>query len=82
MYNSYTAATVANCTFSENSSQVNGGGMYNERYSDVKVTNCIFCGNNGGGIEGLATVTYSDVQGGYTGDGNIDADPLFVGSCQ
>jgi hypothetical protein len=25
-----------------------------------------------------ATVTYSDVQGGWEGDGNIDADPLFV----
>ena len=51
--------------------------MYNED-SDVKVTNCIFWGNNAGGIEGPATVTYSDVQGGYSGDGNINADPLFV----
>jgi hypothetical protein len=24
------------------------------------------------------TVTYSDIQGGYPGVGNIDADPLFV----
>ena len=23
-------------------------------------------------------VTYSDIQGGYAGEGNIDADPLFV----
>jgi hypothetical protein len=27
---------------------------------------------------GTATVTYSDVQGGYTGSGNINIDPLFV----
>jgi hypothetical protein len=28
---------------------------------------------------GVATVTYSDILGGYTGAGNINADPLFVG---
>jgi hypothetical protein len=27
----------------------------------------------------FATVTYSDVQGGWLGEGNIDADPCFVG---
>jgi hypothetical protein len=27
---------------------------------------------------GRATVTYSDVQGGWEGDGNIDADPCFA----
>ena len=26
----------------------------------------------------IATVTYSNVQGGWPGDGNIGADPLFV----
>ncbi len=26
----------------------------------------------------MIDVTHSDVQGGYDGDGNIDADPLFV----
>jgi len=26
------------------------------------------------------TVTYSNVEGGYVGDGNIDADPLFLGA--
>jgi parallel beta-helix repeat protein len=29
-------------------------------------------------IEGGATVMYSNVEGGYPGEGNIDADPLFV----
>jgi parallel beta-helix repeat protein len=28
---------------------------------------------------GTMTITYSDVQGGYTGDGNVNADPHFVG---
>jgi len=29
---------------------------------------------------GGPTVTYSDIEGGWTGTGNINADPLFVGS--
>jgi uncharacterized protein (DUF486 family) len=41
------------------------------------VTNAIFWGNNNA-IGGTATVTYSIVQGGYTGEGNLDVDPLFV----
>jgi len=41
---------------------------------------------NGVGVGGTqidsprATITYSDVQGGWPGDGNIDADPLFAAS--
>jgi hypothetical protein len=26
-----------------------------------------------------STITYSDIQGGWTGTGNIDADPQFIG---
>ncbi|MCP4632000.1 MAG: T9SS type A sorting domain-containing protein [candidate division Zixibacteria bacterium] len=29
-------------------------------------------------LDGSAIVTYSDIQGGFTGEGNIDADPLFT----
>lgn len=41
-------------------------------------TNCIIWGNSGLQIVGQVTVTYSDVQGGASGTGNIDVDPLFV----
>ena len=41
------------------------------------LVNTIFWGNNNT-IDGPATVTYSIVQGGYTGDGNLNIDPLFV----
>ncbi len=48
----------------------------------VSVTSCILWSNTasstGQQIYGLATVTYSDVQGGWAGEGNIDADPLFA----
>jgi len=49
------------------------------------VTNCILWGNSAAtaGDEfyndgSTPIVTYSDVQGGYSGTGNIDADPLFI----
>jgi hypothetical protein len=43
----------------------------------VKVTNCIIWGNWPEQIYS-ASVTYSNVQGGCPGIGNIDADPCFV----
>ena len=35
-------------------------------------------GGGGGGGAQISLVAYSDVAGGFAGDGNIDADPLFV----
>ena len=45
--------------------------------SEPVVKNCVIWGNNSQ-ISGGATVMYSDIQGGGSGEGNIDADPLFV----
>ncbi len=77
--------TLVNATFSGNSA-TQGGGMYNTIGAVPIVTNSIFWGDNGGEIyndlsstpPASATVTYSLVQGGYTGTGNINVDPLFV----
>jgi hypothetical protein len=41
---------------------------------------CVCRANGADEISGSATVTYSDVDGGYSGTGNINSDPLFVGS--
>ena len=66
-----------NCTFVGNDSIA-----LRNNASHATVTNCIFWGNIGGEIvdEGtsVATVSYSIVNGGYTGTGNLDADPLFI----
>ena len=42
--------------------------------------NCIFWANTGGSFSGteVPVVTYSNVEGGYSGIGNINADPRFV----
>jgi hypothetical protein len=63
------------------------GGMYNGYTCSSTVTNSILWGDGPWEIldESLlqsltpsVTVIYSDIQGGYTGTGNINADPMFV----
>ncbi|MHC4533346.1 MAG: right-handed parallel beta-helix repeat-containing protein [Planctomycetota bacterium] len=82
MYNFSSSPTVTNCTFSGNISHFYGGGMSNVDYSSPTVTNCILWGDSPDEIfdddNSSTTVTYSDVQGGWPGTGNIDADPLFA----
>ncbi len=72
--------TVMNCTFSDNSATSYAGGMFNWGSSAPTITNSILWGDlpdEIGNSGGTATVTYSDVQGGYAGEGNIDLDPQF-----
>jgi hypothetical protein len=83
--NSSSSPVVTNCTFTGNSA-ANGGGMFNIFIlSSPKLANCILWGNTattGAQIYNYSsstpTVSFSDVQSGWTGLGNIDADPLFV----
>jgi hypothetical protein len=75
---------ITNCTFSGNTAD-SGGGMYSAD-SEPAVTNCILWGDtDGAGVSEIyddeyssVVATYSAIQGGFTGEGNIDADPLFV----
>jgi hypothetical protein len=73
--------TVTNCTFVGNVG-VSSGGMWSGNNSHPAANNCIFWDNVGPNIVivsgSTATVTYSIVEGGYAGTGNLDADPLFV----
>ena len=82
MYNSNSSPRVTNCSFSRNSAG-DGGGMYTDDSSltvTVTVNNCILWGDSPNELVGPRTpaVAYSDVQGGFPGTGNIDADPLFL----
>jgi parallel beta-helix repeat protein len=66
--------TITNCTISGNR---NNG--IKDSFSTV--TNSIVYFNADGGaqiVNSTGTVTYSNVQGSFQGDGNIDADPLFA----
>jgi len=74
------STTITNCTFSDNTADDYGGGIFCYGSSST-ITNCIVWNNSPDGIHdalGVAIVSYSDVQGGWLGEGNIDADPLFV----
>jgi len=85
MYNfDNSSPTVTNCTFSGNSASESGGGMYNKSSSSATLTNCILWGNAAPSDPQIyndetssVTVSYSDVVGGWPGEGNIDANPLF-----
>ncbi len=74
--------TVTNCTIVNNTSCNKGGAIYCKSNCHVKVSNCILWSNSTTEIDldgvSSASVTYSNVQGGWPGDGNIDADPSFV----
>ncbi len=73
---------VINCSFFGNSAtdDDSAGGIYIDSYSTATVSNCILWGNFPREIQdfqNLAVVTFSDVLGGYPGEGNIDFKPLF-----
>lgn len=71
-------AVVVNCTIVENRAGYAGGGIggYN---STPTIANCIIRGNTPDEVWSTgATVSFCNVQGGYGGPGNIDAEPMFV----
>ena len=75
--------TLVNCTFSGNSADWAGGGIFNGYDSSPALTNCILWGDTPEEIfnndeASVPAVSYSDIQGGYTGEGNIDESPLLV----
>ena len=80
--NDHAVPTIVNCSFSENTAPAGaGGGMANDHESSPVVTNCILWGDLNGEILNLnastPAVSFSDVEGGYAGDGNITLDPLY-----
>ena len=96
MCNEMAWPVVTNCTFTKNSAEgdykFGGGGMYNKYYSCPTVTNCIFWGDSvsssvdefynstAPGHPSIPVVTYSCIQGGFVGTGNISSDPLLIGT--
>jgi predicted outer membrane repeat protein len=64
--------SIINCTFS-------GNVGYGVTTSGADIfANCILWGSTVGEIDGPAVVSFSNIQGGWPGTGNIDEDPLFV----
>jgi len=80
------AVTLTNCTVSQNSAPDAGGLYVTDEFGDnlhttAAISNSVVAGNEGGDVSEVAGATviasYSNVQGGWDGTGNIDEDPLF-----
>ncbi len=75
---------VANSTFNGNTSEESGGAIHTNCLSSTEIVNSILWGNTANGYDdelggaGCYYVTFSDIQGGHSGTGNIDSDPLFL----
>ena len=84
--NNVSNLVLFNCTFSNNSGSGSAVAFFSysvpqDPPSTMQAANCIFF-DSGDEIwkneETDISITYSDVQGGWTGIGNIDDDPLFA----
>ena len=72
---------MINCTFSGNYAGLGGAVLRNNNGAISTLTNCILWGNSSLFSElnsPVPVIDHSIVEGGYAGDGNLDADPLFV----
>jgi len=76
---------IINCTIAKNRANAPppaGAALHCDWDSSPNVCNSILWGNNDPGLPEVSgrevLITYSDIEGGYAGEGNIDQDPLFV----
>ena len=95
MYNYGSSPTLANCSFSDNTADSDGGGIYNDAGSSPTLTNCTFssnsAGDDGGGVYNsagssptLTDCTFSDNSAGSVGGFgggmlNNNSSPLLTG---
>ena len=86
---SHSNAKIIGCTICDNQARFQGGGVYFYAGSPV-LTNSILWGNTAdNNLQQIKTtyipscnlsVTYCNVQGGWSGAGNINTDPCFIDS--
>lgn len=78
---------LVNCTITNNTALScfagGGGGIFTGSGGVAQIKNCIIWANNCPvgdqlDINSSVSFTFSDIQGGYPGIGNIDADPQFI----
>ena len=75
--------TLTGCTLTGNRAQDNGGGIYNNPYGTLTLTDDILYGDSapaGSEISGTVTASHCDIQqAGYAGsNGNLNADPRLA----
>lgn len=75
------APYFCNCTFVENEAYINGGGIHYTGHDYMGIRNCILWNDLPQEIfpdSGEILIGFSDIRGGWEGEGNIDLDPRFV----
>jgi hypothetical protein len=70
-------AYLRNVSFYNNTSSWDAGGFSSIGGSAVTMENCVLWGNSSPQVFGSPSISYSCVQNGYSGTGNIASDPLF-----
>lgn len=72
--------SMTNCTVADNNAAFLGGGIYHQN-SNTTIVNTIIWRNVPQQISlagaGVPAISYSNIQGGWTGTGNLNADPRF-----
>jgi hypothetical protein len=79
IYIDSSSPTLMHVSLFDNTANIDGGGFFVNTASPA-LTNALVWGNTPNQLTGIyftLTVTYSDIQGGYSGDGNIDLDPVL-----
>ena len=75
IYNNYSNPTFTNCTFGGNGGY--NGGIFNSNAQPV-MKNSIVWGNATPFNDTQTTISYSTIQGGYAGVGNLSVDPKYI----
>jgi hypothetical protein len=79
----FASPIITNCTVIGNLAYSDGGGVTFCEDSSPNIWNSIFWENTPDELyvySGAPEIHYTNIEGGYSGTGNIDSDPLFVGN--
>jgi len=76
---------ITNVTFTNNSASQGGSSLYSRADANISVYNSILWNVNASpeiecATGGNVAISYTNIRNGYTGNGNIDEDPLFIDS--
>lgn len=75
----FSAPRFINCAMSSNLASDGGGALHGYTDETARLTNCIIWGNSAPHLGGtLPAITYSCVENGFAGQGNVASAPMFA----
>jgi hypothetical protein len=77
VYAFYAAPKLVHLTMADNSSGVGPGGVLTSASGDTRLIGSILWNNGDTPVSGTLTVLYCDIEGGYSGNTNLNVDPCF-----